>query len=109
SALLDENVDTERIGFIFPDGDNEDEEEDNSIDINLSKVRRASISCIEDILSDYLSMMREQKVESYRPTINEEFPQYRSTLHYKSEEVKKLPPNLSKENLDIELYKIESK
>lgn len=109
SDILDENVDTERIGFNFPDGDNEDDEEDNSIDINLAKVRRAAINCIEDILSEYLSVMREQKVESYRPTINEEFPQYRSTLHYKSEEVKKLPPNLSKENLDIELYKIESK
>jgi hypothetical protein len=109
SDILDENVDTERIGFNFPDGDNEDDEDDNSIDINLAKVRRAAINCIEDILSEFLSVMREQKVESYRPTINEEFPQYRSTLHYKSEEVKKLPPNLSKENLDIELYKIESK
>lgn len=109
SELLDENVDTERIGFIFPDGDNEDEEDHNSVDINLSKIRRAAVSCIEDILSDYLTVMREQKVESYRPTINEDLPQYRSTLHYKADEVKKLPPNLSKENLDIELYKIESK
>ena len=109
SDLLDENVDTERIGFNFPDGDSENEEDDNSIDINLSKIRRASVSSIEDILSDYLTVMREQKVESYRPTINEELPQYRSTLHFKADEVKKLPPNLSKENLDIELYKIESK
>lgn len=109
SDLLDENVDTERIGFNFPDGDSEEEEDENSIDINLSKIRRAAINCIEEILADYLSLIREQKVESYRPTINEELPQYRGTLHFKSEEVKKLPPNLSKENLDIELYKIESK
>ena len=105
SDLLDENVDMERIGFIFPDGDEEDED---SIDINLSKVRRSSIKCIEDLLSDYLGNVRELKIESYKPIINEELPQYKSTMHFKSEEVKKLPPNLTKEQLDIELYKIDA-
>lgn len=103
--ILDENVDTERIGFIFPDGD---EEEEESIDINLAKVRRASVKCIEDLLSDYLGNVRELKIESYKPIINEELPQYKSTMHFKSEEVKKLPPNLTKEQLDIELYKIDA-
>jgi hypothetical protein len=105
SDILDENVDTERIGFIFPDGD---EEEEDSIDINLAKVRRASITCIEELLSDYLGNVRELKIESYKPIINEELPQYKSTMHFKSEEVKKLPPNLTKEQLDIELYKIDA-
>lgn len=105
SDILDENVDTERIGFIFPDGD---EEEEESIDINLTKVRRASIRCIEELLSDYLGNVRELKIESYKPIINEELPQYKSTMHFKSEEVKKLPPNLTKEQLDIELYKIDA-
>jgi len=105
SDILDENVDTERIGFIFPDGD---EEEEESIDINLAKVRRASIRCIEELLSDYLGNVRELKIESYKPIINEELPQYKSTMHFKSEEVKKLPPNLTKEQLDIELYKIDA-
>jgi len=105
SDILDENVDTERIGFVFPDGD-EDEEE--SIDINFAKVRRSAIKCIEELLSDYLGNVRELKIESYKPIINEELPQYKSTMHFKSEEVKKLPPNLSKEQLDIELYKIDA-
>lgn len=105
SDILDKNVDTERIGFIFPDGDEEDEE---SIDINLAKVRRASIKCIEDLLSEYLGNVRELKIESYKPIINEELPQYKSTMHFKAEEVKKLPPNLTKEQLDIELYKIDA-
>jgi hypothetical protein len=103
--ILDENVNTERIGFVFPDGDEDDEE---SIEINLAKIRRASINCIEGLLSDYLSEVREMKIDSYRPIVNEELPQYRGTMHYKEEEVKKLPPNLSKDQLDIELYKIES-
>lgn len=105
SDILDENVDTERIGFVFPDGD---EEEEESIDINLAKVRRASIKCIEELLSDYLGKVRELKIESYKPIINKELPQYKSTLHFKSEEVKKLPPNLTNEQLDIELYKIDA-
>lgn len=106
SNTLDENVDTERIGFIFPDGDEEDEE---SIDLNLAKIRRASVKCIEELLSDYLGNVRELKIESYRPIINEELPQYKSTMHFKTEEVKRLPPGLTKEQLDIELYKIDAR
>jgi hypothetical protein len=105
SELLDDNVDTERIGFNFPDGD---EEEDDPVEINLAKIRRASIQCIEELLSEYLSAVRELKVESYKPIVNEELPQYRSTMHFRADEVKKLPPNLTKEQLDIELYKIEA-
>lgn len=105
--LLDEYVDTERIGFNFPGVDDETEEE--SLYINLSRLRRASVNCIEDILSDFLESVRTQKVENYRPTINEELPQYRSTLNYRKSEVMKLAPDLPKEKLDIELYKIEAK
>ena len=105
SDILDQNVDTERIGFNFPD---EDEDEIESVEINLAKVRRSSILCIEELLSEYLGAIRNMKVDSYRPIIYEELPQYRSLLHYKAEEVKKLPPDLDKEELDIELYKIEA-
>jgi hypothetical protein len=105
SEILNENVDTERIGFIFPDGEEDDED---SIDINLAKVRRASINCIEELLADYLGNVRELKIESYKPVIDDELPQYKSTMHFKAEEVKKLPPNMTKEQLDIELYKIDA-
>ncbi|WP_320052486.1 hypothetical protein [uncultured Acetobacteroides sp.] len=105
SEILNENVDTERIGFIFPDGE---EEEEESVDINLAKIRRASINCIEGLLADYLGNVRELKIESYKPLIDEELPQYKSTMHFKADEVKKLPPSLSKEQLDIELYKIDA-
>ncbi|MBK8875280.1 MAG: sensor histidine kinase [Bacteroidia bacterium] len=108
--LLDEFVDTERIGFNFPDGNEEDTEDDEeSIGINLSKLRKGAIQCIEDILADYLHNVRTQKVENYRPTINEELPQYRSTLKHRLIDVMQLPPDLPKDKLDIELYKIDSK
>ncbi|SFZ94419.1 Histidine kinase-, DNA gyrase B-, and HSP90-like ATPase [Flaviramulus basaltis] len=105
--ILDEFVDTERIGFNFPDGN--DLEDEESFDLNLAKLRRASVRCIEEILKEYLAEVRNHKVESYRPTINEELPQYRSTLNYRKEEILKLPPDLPKDKLDIELYKIDAK
>ena len=103
--ILDDNVDTERVGFNFPSGEDED---DVSEEITLSKIRREAINTIEKILFDYLNKVREDKIDKYRPTINEELPQYRSTFNHKINEVKKLPPNLSKERLDIEMYKIEA-
>jgi len=105
--VLDEFVDTERIGFNFPDGN--DEEDEESFDLSLAKLRRASVKCIEVILQEYLTEVRNNKIESYRPTINEELPQYRSTLNYRREQVLKLPPDLPKDKLDIELYKIDAK
>lgn len=103
--ILDEYVDIERVGFNFP---YDDESEEETAEISLSKIRNGAIQCIEDLLSVYLNKVREEKVEKYKPIINEEFPQYMSTFHYKPDEIKKLPPNLTKAKLDIELYKIES-
>ncbi len=110
SSVLDNSVDTERIGFVFPEEDSEPglENEDESIEINLSRIRRKSILCIEDLLSDYLEEIRAKKIDSYKPIIDDELPQYKSTFHYKKEEIKKLPPDLKKEQLDIELYKIDA-
>ncbi|QGY47863.1 ATP-binding protein [Maribellus comscasis] len=103
--ILDQYVDIERVGFNFPD---EEDGEDDSTEISLSKIRNGAIEGIEEILAEYLNKVRNEKVEKYRPLINEEFPQYMSTFTIKSEEIKKLPPNLTKSKLDIELYKIES-
>lgn len=107
--LLDEFVDTERIGFNFPDGNEDDTDSDEeNVSLNLAQIRRGAIKCIEDILADYLLVVRNQKVENYRPIINDELPQYRSTLKHRVDEVMKLPPDLPKDKLDIELYKIDS-
>lgn len=103
--VLNEYVDIERVGFNFP---NDDENEDEDVEISLSKIRNGAIGCIETLLSEYLNSVREEKIKRYRPIIDEELPQYKSTFHYKSEEIKKLPADLPKYKLDVELYKIES-
>jgi hypothetical protein len=108
-GVLDENVDLERVGFNFPnEGVNEDEDEDFDEEITLSKIRRGAISTIEGILDDYLTLVREDKISKYKPVIHNELPQYRYLLTYKAEEVKRLPPDLPKQKLDVELYKIET-
>lgn len=103
--VLNENVDIERVGFDFP---YEEENEEETKEISLSKIRNGAVQCIEELLSEYLDKVREEKIEKYKPIIYEEFPQYRSTFQYKTEEIKKLPANLTKSKLDIEFYKIES-
>jgi len=103
---LDQHVDLERVGFTFPT----EEEEENSLfdELTLSNIRNNAIEVMEELLSEYLNEVREAKMQKYRPTINEEMPQYRNVLNYRSDAVKKLPPNMSKQKLDIELYKIEA-
>ena len=102
---LDQHVDLERVGFTFP---TEEEEEELLFDeLTLSNIRKNAIEVIEELLSEYLNQVREAKMQKYRPTINKDMPQYRSVLHYRSDAVKKLPPNMTKQKLDIELYKIE--
>lgn len=106
--LLDERVDVERIGFDL-DNDNEDEDEEADNDcISLAKIRREAIKTIEISLSEYLETVRQSKMEKYMPVINDRMPQYRNIFRYKEDKVKLLPPNLTIEKLDIELYKIEA-
>ncbi len=107
SDFLDEHVDMERVGFNFPI--EEDEEELTLIqEISLSKIRNSAVEKVEEMLSDYLSSVREEKIDNYRPIINDELPQYRAVFNNKLDEVKKLSPGLNKQKLDVELYKIEA-
>lgn len=113
--FLDKNVDTERVGFNFPKGDEEDEDDENEDEekqteaVTLAKIRRAAVETIEELLSTYLNQVRTAKMEKYRPLVYEKMPQYRAVLSKREDEVKKLQPNLSQEKLDIELYKIDAK
>jgi len=109
SDLLDRSVNNERTSFDFPTNE---EDDDNDVfdaaEISLSKIRRHAISTIENLISDYINEVQTLKIETYRTVIDSELPQYKAVLCRKSEQVKKLQSGLSKQNLDIELYKIES-
>ena len=110
--FLDKNVDTERVGFNFPKGEEDEEEEVDDEKqtevITLTKIRRAAVETIEELLSTYLNLVRTAKMEKYKPLIYDKMPQYRAVLSKREAEVKKLQPNLSQDKLDIELYKIDA-
>ncbi len=111
SDLLDNSVNNERTNFDFPINEAEDEDSDeifDSTEISLSKIRCHAIKTIENLISDYINEVRTLKVETYRTVIEAELPQYRAVLNRKTENIKKLQAGLSKQSLDIELYKIES-
>lgn len=103
---LDDNVNEERTNFIF-----KIEEEENDLDFNeisLSKIRRETILCIEELLSDFLKETRREKLEGYYPIIESDYPNYLGVINYNKSKVEKLPIGLSKAELDIKLYEIES-
>ncbi len=111
---LNKHVNEERTGFNFPS--EEDYDEDSSIDdelnfdeITLTKIRRNSINCIEKILVDFLTQKRKEKLETYKPIIQENYQHYNVVINHNKEMVEKLPIGLNKEELDLRLYEIESK
>ena len=100
---LNKNVNEARTSFNFATEDAEDEEE-----ITLAKIRKNAIFCIEKLLSDFLKIVRKEKLDKYFPIIQEEYPNYQSVVNYNREKVEKIPAGLSKRELDLKLYEIES-
>lgn len=104
--FLNKNVNEERTNFNFRS--EEDDDEYDQVEVTLSKIRKETISIIEELLKSHLQQARKEKLESYYPIIEEEFPNYLGVLHYNKDKVEKLPIGLSKSELDIKLYEIES-
>ncbi|WCO02598.1 ATP-binding protein [Psychroserpens ponticola] len=110
SDLLDTSVNDARTSFNFPDkSENEDSEQIEVIEeVTLSKIRKKTINCIENLLSETLAVIRAEKVERYRPIIDNKFPNYTNLFKYKKEKVERLPVGLNENELDIKLYEIEA-
>ncbi|KXH81615.1 ATP-binding protein [Chryseobacterium kwangjuense] len=105
SKFLDQRVNEERTNFHF--SDEESEESDND-DITLANIRRHTLHKVEELLHDFLSKTRKEKVEQYIPIIQKEFPNYSSVIEYNRNKVEKIPAGLTSKELDIKLYEIES-
>lgn len=103
---LDENVNEERTNFDFKTDD--DEEELDLQEISLAKIRKETILTVEELLKEFLQTTRKQKLESYYPIIETEYPNYLGVINYNKEKVEKLPAGLTNSELDLRLYEIES-
>ena len=109
SSVFDETVDSERIDFnILEQNEDDDEDESESNEMTIKIIRNNSIEEIEKLLEPYLSNVREDKFENYQSHIYSSSPQYKTILKYHPETIKKLPPNLKGNKLDIELFKVQN-
>lgn len=104
STYLDENVDSERTGFLLT---SEDEEESDG-EITISEIRKKTVTEIEELLSDYLKVVREQKFNEYEEHIYHASPQFKTVLKYNPEAIKRMPPQLKGNKLDIELFRVQN-
>lgn len=104
---LDENVNEARTSFNFSNND-EDEELFDSQEITLSKIRKGAIHTIENLLSEILSNKRIEKLDRYIPLIENKYPNYKTLLKRRKEQVEKLPIGLTEKELDVKLYEIEA-
>jgi len=101
SRFLDAKVNSERTNFNIPNKQKKDE-------ISYKQIRNEIIQILENLLSDFLRKNREKKVDKYKKHIFDNSPQFRELLKYKSESIDKMPPELSGNKLDIELFKIQN-
>lgn len=103
---LNKNVNESRTSFNFTIEENEDEIDLE--EITLSKIRKETITSVEELLKDFLTQVRKEKMEFYLPIIEEEYPNYNTILQHKKEQIEKLPAGLNRQELDLKLYEIES-
>lgn len=102
SSYLDENVDMNRLSFTLS---NEDYEllPDSP---GLNTIEKRACEMVEEYLGDYLSEIDADKVKRIKNYVTTVAPQYRHLIYYLPNEIKKLKPGLSNEELDDALYRV---
>jgi hypothetical protein len=112
---LDEMVNQERTQFLF--NDEEDEEvtkygqQEMMVDnlLTLSQIRQAVLQIIEMHIEPNIKELKASHLRKIEKIINENSPEYKSVLTYCKEDIYNIPPTLSTENTELELYKIRHK
>ena len=99
---LDDNVDSSRTGFSFPDYPEEGE-------LSLRDIVDEADAKIQDYLKDYLLVIADEKSQRIQTYIHKEAPQFSHLLKYMPEDIAAIKPTVSDQKLDDELYKIKRK
>lgn len=104
SKLLDNIVNDERTDFNY-----KMIEEDliNKNGITKKEIEENILKVISDYLKEYIEPIKKEKKEYIEGYIKKEKPQYRYLLKYKEDDIIKIKRNLSKEELELELFKIQ--
>ena len=95
---LDQNVDYNRQSFSI--------DEDSEFDISINKMTREAVSKAKVFLAGYLEKASAEKMQRVTEYTTKQAPEYRYLLDRKKDEISKLKPGLSDEELDDSLFKI---
>ncbi|MDY7096257.1 MAG: ATP-binding protein [Acidobacteriota bacterium] len=104
-GYLDEHVNSERTGFLFPERDTDLEFPDV---ISKESLLGATTGELELYLKPYLEPLREEKMERIEDFVHTKAPQYRPILKHKPEALADISPEIRAEaDLDRELRRIQ--
>jgi len=105
SPYLDENVNSQRIGFDIP----KDDDGLYHDVVTLDEIDHAIVDEVKKYLVDYLKPVRQEKVDRINRFIETKAPQYRSTIKYMPGALDQIAPDVSDEKLETELHKLKFK
>lgn len=98
---LDQNVNSERIGFTFP----VERSSDGLFDeITLDAIRNAAVECVSSDLKPFLEEINTEKRASINSYIAQEAPQYRPLVRYMDEFIDRIPPGAAGRTLEVALH-----
>lgn len=100
-SFLDEHVAQERTGFDgIPAGEDVREE-----DLTWRDITDAAVESAASFLNPFTAPIREAKEEQVKEFVRSKAPQYRTLIKHRPQVINHIPPNLSPDKLDAELYK----
>lgn len=101
-TYLDAKVSPERTAFMFL----QNEDLDFPGELTREELDVEVINVLKKVAEPYTTQLREDKWKSIEKFIQQDAPQYRFQLQPRyRERLERIPPNLTKDQLDIELYK----
>ncbi len=101
SKFLDTHVNQQRTGFdVYSEGQIKYVGE-----LSLNEIRENALSLIDLYLQPITRPVGEEKLKLVEDFVITEAPQYRSLLKYHPEAIDQIPPQISHEKLDLELYR----
>ena len=94
STILDEHVNNERTGFVLPEADSPDTQENLLEPLpSMRGILDAVIEKVEGDLRPFLTLIERDKKNRIEAYINEQAPQYRPLKAHMTDVVEKLPPD----------------
>lgn len=101
---LDERVNAERTSFNMVD----ESEISFPDEITLEELKQESVAQAREDLKPFLSGIRDTKFQEIQRYVTTKAPQFRPLLKHKREALDFIPPDISEDKLDTELYKLQA-